>query len=140
MQPKSKNERVPHTVDHNCQYVVIICTFQHMELLRGEITETIHQELHKAATSWGELLAVEIRSASVKMTLLVDPSYDIHRIVRSLKSASANVVRSQYAEELRTLRTHALWKSDYYVRTVGVSDPDNENAFIESSRKERRRK
>ena len=79
-----------------------------------------------------KILEVEVMPDHVHVLVPVDPQFGITRLVRSMKGRSSRILREEFPDLRRRMRT--LWTNSCYVGTVGGASLETVRAYVENQR------
>lgn len=122
---KSPALRSSNHAAYSLFYHVIFCTKYRHKAITAQMLARLEQNFRQALQNWGCSL-VEFGGESDHVHLLVEakPSLDLSRLIGSLKTSSARLMRKDFSEHLRRFYWKPyFWSKSYAVLSVGGRAP-----------------
>jgi len=118
---------------HSLTYCAAWCTKYRKKVLVNEIIEDLRFAISQKAVEIGvEIVGLEINPDHVIISISINPIESVHNIIRMLKGAASNRIRSRH-EDIRK-KLPCLWSRNYYVVTTGYSSQSSIANFVESQK------
>ncbi|NHN34880.1 IS200/IS605 family transposase [Paenibacillus agricola] len=134
--PKKIFKPISIKVNHNNQYRVVFCTFRNLPIFKGQIAEDVKKWIYEIIEEYGgKIIDWGIEPHLVRMIIRTNPAYEIHQLIKTIKTITAEKIREVSKVEIPTLENHSPWTNAYYVRSLGFSDENEERSFIEDQKK-----
>lgn len=117
----------------DCTYHVVWCPKYRRPVLTGRVEVRLKEVLRKICAEVGaEVLEVEVMPDHVHLLVSVDPQFGIARLVRSMKGRSSRILRVEFPDLRRRMRT--LWTNSCYIGTVGGASLETVRAYVENQK------
>ena len=117
----------------DCTYHVVWCPKYRRPVLTGRVEARLKEVLRKSCGEVGaEVLEVEVMADHVHLLVSVDPQFGITRLVRSMKGRISRILREEFPDLRRRMRT--LWTNSSYVGTVRGASLETVRAYVENQR------
>jgi len=117
----------------DCTYHVVWCPKYRRRVLTGRVEVRLMEVLREACAGVSaKILEVEVMPDHVHVLVSVDPQFGITRLVRSMKGRSSRILREEFPDLRRRMRT--LWTNSCYVGTVGGASLETVRAYVENQR------
>ena len=117
----------------DCTYHVVWCPKYRRPVLTGRVEARLKEVLRKSCGEVGaEVLEVEVMADHVHLLVSVDPQFGITRLVRSMKGRISRILREEFPDLRRRMRT--LWTNSSYVGTVRGASLETVRAYVENQK------
>ena len=125
------------TVNHrvfSCQYHVIFGPKYRRRVLVNEVETRLKEVLLDTAAKKGfDILEMEVMPDHVHLLLDVDPEVGVVNAIKSLKSRSSHILRTEFPALKKRIPT--LWTRSYFVSSVGAVTLEVVKRYIEDQKK-----
>lgn len=112
------------------QYHIIWCPKYRRNALVGEIKdrceELIKEAIHEKRC---EITSMEIMPNHVHVLISARPDESPHRIIKSMKGRTSNILRKEFPE---LLKMPTLWSRSYFISSVGNVSANTVKEYIEN--------
>ena len=110
-------------------YHIIWCPKYRRSLLVGGVKSRLNEIIKDVSKENNyKILASEIMPNHVHLCISCSPNCPPHRIVKSLKGRTSNLLRKEFPELTKMC---TLWTRSYFVATVGNVSTDTVTKYIE---------
>jgi putative transposase len=117
----------------DCTYHVVWCPKNRRPVLTGRVEVRLKEVLRQPCAGVGaEVLEVEVMPDHVHLLVSVDPQLGITRLVRSMKGRSSRILREEFPDVRRRMRT--LWTNSWYIGTVGGASLETVRSYVENQK------
>jgi putative transposase len=118
---------------YNCHYHIVFCPKYRRKVLLDGVDTRLKQLLAEIIERWGqELIELEVLPDHVHLLVGCDPQFGIHRLVKSLKGATAHQLRQEFPHLKQKLPS--LWTNSYYCGTVGGVTLETVKHYVETQK------
>ena len=98
-------------------YHLIWCPKRRKKVLVGKIVKRLEEILIQVAKEKGvDILALQVMPEHLHLFVSCYPQLAIHKLVKSFKGRSSNILRKEFPE---LLKLPSLWTHSYFVSTAG---------------------
>lgn len=126
-----KNYKEMNRIVYYCNYYVLWCTKYKRNVLTEDISRRIEEVMKDtAAAKDAEIREITTGGNFVSFYIEVSPQLGIHKIVKSLKSATASSIGKEFPELKSKLPT--LWTNSYFVTTEHDSLEEAIQSYVQS--------
>jgi putative transposase len=130
---KFKAMQTNTNIAFDCTYHVVWCPKYRRPVLVGRLDVRLKEVLRETCAGVGaEVLEVEVMPDPVHLLVSVDPQFGITRLVRSMKGRSSRILREEFPDVKRRMRT--LWTNSCYIGTVGGASLETVRAYVENQK------
>jgi putative transposase len=120
-------------VVYSSKYHVVWCPKYRRPVLDNEISNRLNDIIFQVANERkAQIIELEIMPDHVHMLVDVDPQYGIHKLVKSMKGLSSQLLRQEFPRLKSRLPT--LWTHSYFVSTVGGAPLEIIKKYIEEQK------
>ena len=134
MKYKSNNNVV-----YSCKYHVVWCPKYRRKVLVQGVDLRLKEIIISMCNEFRvELIEFEIMPDHVHLLVDVDPQFDIHKLIKTIKGRSSRILRQEF-HFLKT-KLPTLWTNSYFVSTVGGAPLSIVKQYIESQKNSQRQK
>jgi putative transposase len=126
--------RSSNNVEYRCTYHVVWCPKYRRAVIEGAVDVRLKEIIREVCAERDAPIA-ELQTMPDRVRLLVvcDPQYGIHRLVKQIKGRSSRLLRQEFPSLRRRLPT--LWTNSYVVATVGGATSEIVKRYVENQRK-----
>jgi putative transposase len=126
--------RSSNNVEYRCTYHVVWCPKYRRAVIEGAVDVRLKEIIREVCAERDAPIA-ELQTMPDRVRLLVvcDPQYGIHRLVKQIKGRSSRLLRQEFPSLRRRLPT--LWTNSYFVATVGGATSEIVKRYVENQRK-----
>jgi putative transposase len=126
--------RSNNNVVYRCTYHVVWCPKYRRPVIEGAVDERLQQIIREVCAE-RDAPIVELLTTPDHVRLLVvcDPQYGIHRLVKHIKGRSSRLLRQEFPSLRRRLPT--LWTNSYFVATVGGAASEVIKRYVQNQPK-----
>lgn len=127
-----------HTIVYSCKYHIVWCPKYRRKVLIGDVEFRLKTLIKQICTeNKVELIEMEIMPDHVHVLLDVDPQYGVHKVIKTIKGITSNVLREEFPYLKTKLPT--LWSNSYFISTVGGAPLEAVKQYIESQKTSQRK-
>ena len=117
----------------NCHYHVVFCPKYRRKVLVPPIDTRLKELIQTCVEKWEqEFVQVEVMPDHVHLLVGCDPQFGIHRLVKSVKGATAHQLRQEFPDLKKKLPS--LWTNSYYVGTTGGVTMETVKRYVENQK------
>ncbi len=125
--------RSNNNVVYRCTYHVVWCAKYRRKVITGPVGERLKQIIHEVcAERDAPIVELETMPDHVRLLVVCDPQFGIHRLVKQIKGRSSRLLREEFPHLRRRLPT--LWTNSYFVATVGGATSEVVKRYVENQR------
>ena len=109
---------------YECKYHVVFCPKYRFRILRGEVGEYVHREIHTLChhKEGVEVLEANVQADHVHLVLTIPPKYAVSNMMGYLKGKLAIRLFNRYEHLGKRYWGRHLWSRGYCVSTVGLDE------------------
>lgn len=122
-----------YNIVYSCKYHIVFCPkYRRKVLVNGvdtrlkELVNSICEELQI------DIIEMEIMPDHVHILLGVDPQFEIHKAVKTIKGTTSRILRQEFPW-LRS-RIPTLWTNSYFCSTIGGAPLSVIKQYIENQK------
>lgn len=109
---------------YECKYHIVFCPKYRYRMLKGDIAETVRQEIYKLCSQKEdtEVLELNIQEDHVHMVVWISPKYAVASFIGYIKGKLAIKLFNMYEKLSRRYWGRHLWSRGYCVSTIGLDE------------------
>lgn len=125
--------RSNNNVVYRCHYHVVWCPKYRRKVIGGKVDDRLKEIIREVcAERDAPIEAIETMPDHVRLLVVVDPQFGIHRLVKQIKGRSSRLLRQEFPHLKSRMPT--LWTNSYFVATTGGATLEVVKRYVENQR------